>query len=95
MKNENVTSTILRPHLHFEKERKNAVLAKSVILIDVMLNGSFVCQVQMPHCALFPVSDREVCKYVIDKRPSLKGKAFKIAFSTAAPLLKQDTNVGG
>ena len=72
----------------------NTALSKKVILIDVMLNGSFVCQVQMPHCALFPVTDREIRQYVINKRPSLKGKAFKIALSKAAPLLKQDTNVG-
>ena len=92
-----ITSTILRPHLHFEKEKvmKNTVLAKSVILIDVMLNGSFVCQMKMPYCPLFPLNFNEAKKFVTDKKPSLRGKKFNLEFSTAAPLLRSDTNIGG
>ena len=69
------------------------VLKKDILVLDVMLNGMFVCQMQMPYCPLFPPKKKEVSKFVTDKRPSLKGKPFNIEFSNAKPLFKNDSNV--
>ena len=69
------------------------VLEKKMLTLDIMLNGMFVCQMKMPHCPLFPLDEKEVSKFVTDKRPSLKGKPFNIEFSNATPLFKTDTNV--
>jgi hypothetical protein len=71
----------------------NTVIQKNVLVLDIMLNGSFICQMKMPHCPLFPVDEREVNKFVTDRKPSLKGKAFKVEFSNAAPLFRGDANV--
>ena len=73
----------------------NTVLQKSVIVLDIMLNGSFVCQMKMPYCPLFPLDEREVYRFVTEKKPSLSNKPFKAIPSNAAPLFRGDANIGG
>ena len=49
------------------------------LIFDVMLNGRFVCTLKYRFCPLFPTMEEELAKFVEDKRPSLKGKNYKIA----------------
>lgn len=51
------------------------------MLLDVILYGRFVCQVTFCYCPLWPfdLADIEAC--VVEKRPSLNGKPFKVEFS--------------
>ena len=46
-------------------------------VFDVMLNGRFICN---KYCALFPIDFEDLEKFVLKKRPTLKGKDFRIAF---------------
>ena len=64
-------------------------MAKKVLL-DVMLNGRFICQLKyegMPFPELIdgkvvPVYDTEdMERFVFEKRPSLRGKDIRIEFS--------------
>ena len=48
-------------------------------VFDVMLNGRFVCTLKYKYCALFPIDFEDLEKFVLKKRPSLKGKDFRIA----------------
>lgn len=50
------------------------------IKFDVMLHGTFICTLTMAVNPLFPISDDEITKFVINKRPTLKGKDFNIVF---------------
>ena len=63
------------------------------ILLDVMLNGRFVCQLKykgMPFPEMIdgkvvPVYDSEdMARFVFEKRPSLRGKDIRIEFSHKA-----------
>ena len=65
-------------------------MAKKQILLDVMLNGRFVCQLkydgmpfpEMINGKVVPVYDTEdMERFVFEKRPSLRGKDIKIEFS--------------
>lgn len=47
---------------------------------DVMLNGRFICTLFYKYCPLFPIDSEELVKFVLEKRPTLKGKPFRIAF---------------
>lgn len=47
---------------------------------DIMLNGRFVCTLKYKYCALFPIDFEDLTKFVLKKRPTLKGKDFRIAF---------------
>lgn len=49
-------------------------------VFDVMLDGRFVCTLKYKYCALFPIDFEELEKYVLQKRLTLKGKDFRIAF---------------
>ena len=49
------------------------------LIFDVMLNGRFVCTLKYRFCPLFPITVEELEKFVEEKRPSLKGKNYKIA----------------
>lgn len=48
---------------------------------DIMLNGRFVCTLKYKYCALFPINLEDLKKFILNKRPSLKGKDYRIAFS--------------
>ena len=47
---------------------------------DIMLNGRFVCTLRYKYCALFPIDFENLKKFILSKRPSLKGKDYRIAF---------------
>ena len=49
------------------------------LIFDVMLNGRFVCTLKYRFCPLFQITEEELAKFVEEKRPSLKGKNYKIA----------------
>ena len=43
-----------------------------------MLNGRFICTLFYKYCPL--IDSEELVKFVLEKRPTLKGKPFRIAF---------------
>lgn len=49
-------------------------------IFDVMLNGRFICTLKYKCCALFPIDFEDLEKFVLLKRPTLRGKDFRIAF---------------
>lgn len=50
------------------------------LFLDNMLNNRFVCTLKYMYCPLFAIGYEELLKFVLDKRPSLKGKPFRIMF---------------
>ena len=50
------------------------------LIFDVMLNGRFVCALKYRFCPLITITEEELAKFVEEKRPSLKGKDYRIAF---------------
>lgn len=50
------------------------------LFLDIMLNDRFVCTLKYMYCPLFARKYEELIKFVFDKRPSLKGKPFRIMF---------------
>lgn len=52
----------------------------NTFIFDVMLDGRFICTLKYKYCALFPIDFEELEKYVLQKRLTLKGKDFRIAF---------------
>lgn len=49
-------------------------------VFDIMLNGKYICTLKYDYNALFPIDLEELNKFILSKRPSLKGKDFRIAF---------------
>lgn len=49
-------------------------------VFDVMLNGRFICTPAFEYCPLFPINYEELLKFILKKRPTLKGTNFNIAF---------------
>lgn len=49
-------------------------------VFDVMLNGRFVCTLKYKYCALFQIDFEDLTKFILKKRPTFKGKDFRIAF---------------
>lgn len=52
-----------------------------IIYLDIMVKDRFVTQIPYPHCTLFPIDSEELKNFVLEKRPSLKNKDFRIEFS--------------
>lgn len=50
------------------------------LFLDIMLNDRFVCTLKYMYCPLFVIRYEALIKFVLDKRPSLKGKPFRIMF---------------
>lgn len=50
------------------------------LVLDIMLSGRFVCTLKYKYCALFPIDFEELKKYILKKRPTLRGKDYRIAF---------------
>ena len=50
------------------------------LVLEIMLNGRFVCTLKYKYCALFPIDFEDLTKFVLKKRHTLKGKYFRIAF---------------
>lgn len=57
---------------------KIATMKKFVF--DVMLNGRFICTLAFEYCPLFPIKYEDLEKFILKKRPTLKGTNYKIAF---------------
>lgn len=49
-------------------------------VFDVMLNGRFICTLKYEYSPLFSIDFEDFTKFVLKKRPTLKGKDFRIAF---------------
>ena len=47
---------------------------------DVMLDGRFIYTLKYKYCALFPIDFEDLKKFILKKRPTLKGKDFRIMF---------------
>lgn len=52
----------------------------STFVFDVMLNGRFICTLKYKYCQLFPIDFEDLKKFILSKKPSLKGKDYRIAF---------------
>lgn len=52
-----------------------------IIYLDIMVKDRFVTQIPYQHCTLFPIDSEELKNFVLEKRPSLKNKDFRIEFS--------------
>lgn len=50
------------------------------LFIDIMLNDRFVCTLKYMYCPLFAIKYEALIKFILDKRPSFKGKPFRIMF---------------
>lgn len=50
------------------------------LTFDVMLHDRYVCTMKYRYCPLFMIDIRELEDYVTSRRPSLKGKPFRIEF---------------
>ena len=50
------------------------------LVFDVMLNGRFICTLKYKYCVLFPIDFEDLTKFVLKKRPTSKGKNFRIMF---------------
>ena len=50
------------------------------LTFDVMLHDKFVCTLRYKYCPLFPSEERELRGFVVSKRPTLRGKDFRIRF---------------
>ena len=57
-------------------------------IFDIMLNGRFICTLKYKYCALFPIDFEDLEKFILSKKPSLKGKDFRIAFQIWQDLKK-------
>lgn len=55
--------------------------AFKTIYLDLMDGNIHIGQLPYKYCALFPIDEREVRKYVLQKRPSLKGRNIRVEFS--------------
>ena len=51
-----------------------------IFVFDVMFNGRSVCTLKYKYCSLFPIDFEDLEKFVLQKRPTLKGKDFRIVF---------------
>lgn len=50
------------------------------LFLDIMLNDRYVCTLKYMYFQLFVIEYEALIKFVLDKRPSLKGKPFRIMF---------------
>jgi hypothetical protein len=64
----------------FPKIKKKGWCAMKTLFLDVMLNDRFVCTLKYKFCPLFPIELDDLKKFIESKRPSLKGKDYRIAF---------------
>lgn len=51
--------------------------------VDIMLDGRFVCTLKYKYTAyppLYPIDYEDLERFVLERRPSLRGKDFRIKF---------------
>lgn len=65
---------------NISKNQKERMVCKKTLFLDVMLNDRFVCTLKYKFCPLFPIELDDLKKFIESKRPSLKGKDYRIAF---------------
>lgn len=51
----------------------------STFKFDIMLNGRFVCTLRYKYRTLFPIDLEDLEKFILNKKPFLKGKDYRIA----------------
>lgn len=49
-------------------------------IFDIMLDGRFICTLKYRYNSLFPIDFEELKEFILKKRPTLKGKDYRIAF---------------
>lgn len=54
--------------------------ATKALFLDIMLDGKFICTLKYKYCPLFTIDYNELLKFVEQKRPTLKGKPYRIMF---------------
>lgn len=54
--------------------------ATKALFLDIMLDGRFICTLKYKYCPLFTIDYNELLKFVEQKRPTLKGKPYRIMF---------------
>ncbi len=54
--------------------------AMKALFLDIMLDGKFICTLKYKYCPLFTIDYNELLKFVEQKRPTLKGKPYRIMF---------------
>ena len=59
---------------------QNKTKGMKSLFLDIMLYGRFVCTLKFKYCPLFPIDYNELLDFVVEKRPTLKGKPFRIMF---------------
>jgi len=64
-----------------KKQHNTPPDGKLTVYIDVMLNGSFVCQLPYEYRPFISIKEKDVKRFIVNKRPTLKGKDIKIAFT--------------
>lgn len=52
------------------------------LTFDVMLGDRYVCTLHYEYCPLFPIEERELHDFVVNKRPTLRNKNFRIELFT-------------
>lgn len=52
-----------------------------IIYLDVMVGDRFYCQIPMEYSPLFPIDIEAAERYVLKKKPYLRGTDFTIGFS--------------
>lgn len=60
-------------------------------VFDVMLNGRFVCTLKYKYCALFPIDFEDLTKFILKKRPTLRGKDYSYVGSVFAQYMMEFT----
>lgn len=51
-----------------------------IFTFDIMLNGRFICTLKYKYNSIFPIDLEELKEFILNKRPTLKGKDFRIKF---------------
>ena len=50
------------------------------LTFDVMLGDRYVCTLHYKYCPLFPIDTDELHEFVVNKKPTLRNKEFRILF---------------
>lgn len=62
----------------YHRVRRHKMKKNKALFFDIMLNDRFVCTLKYMYCPLFAIRYEALIKFVLDKRPTLKGKPFRI-----------------
>lgn len=62
-------------------------------VFDIMLDGRFICTLKYKYCALFPIDFEDLEKFVLLKRPTLKGYDLELYFDYETEIIKYQAQV--